>query len=353
MIKTNNCEKTLLLMQLRFLRNTIRKPEPFGKNQTGGMAIQYLIPEYWPQGDSQSVLEAFAEGGSSPEVQEIIQQELHGAQIRRHPETDDFILRCTCSILRRFQPDLLMLHPGNVDGYRHAYGVFNDKVEESVRDTMRYLAQIMETLEQTEQKNVYNVVLTSDHGLIDVKRVINLNVLLRQAGMIRTNANGSWISWDACCVSGGTSALVYLSPDAPPECKDRVYTLLKELENSPDSGVGEILAKEDAEARYHLAGPFSFVVETDGITSFGDGATGDLLSDYDITDYRYGRATHGHQPDKGPQPIFCAVGPDFKQDVWLDTARLVDEAPTWASVLGLTLPGTDGVPLEQLLKKLK
>ena len=53
---------------------------------------------------------------------------------------------------------------------------------------------------------------------------------------------------------------------------------------------------------------------------------------------------------KGPQPVFVAKGPDFRENVTLETCSLVDEAPTYARLLGVELPGADGRALEEFLR---
>lgn len=45
-----------------------------------------------------------------------------------------------------------------------------------------------------------------------------------------------------------------------------------------------------------------------------------------------------------------AFGPDIQPGAHLDTARLVDEAPTFAPCLGLTMPDTDGHCLTELFR---
>ena len=69
----------------------------------------------------------------------------------------------------------------------------------------------------------------------------------------------------------------------------------------------------------------------------------------DNRNYRFGRATHGYVPDKGPQPTLIAFGPHIKQGVVLKNANLVDEAPTFAKVLGIEMKDTDGRSLDELL----
>lgn len=312
-------------------------------------AIDYLIAEYWPQSEKDTPLDAFARSGSSKEVLKIIEQNIDGVTIRRHPETDDFMVRCACQIIKQFQPDLLMLHPGQVDGYRHEYGVFNDKTYQGVKEALVHLEQMMKTLEEEHLTDIYNLVITSDHGLIDVTRKINVNVLLQKAGLIRVDEEGKWISWDACCISGGTSAMVYLKPEAVQELYLRVKELLEDLVKEGTYGISEVLTREQAAGQYHLDGDFSFILETDGTTEFGNDAIGEALCNYPKEENGYGKGNHGHQPQKGPQPVFCAIGPDFKKDVWLEHRYLVDEAPTFAAVLGLKLKEPDGGAIKELL----
>lgn len=314
-------------------------------------AIDYLIAEYWPQTEDDTPLEAFARSGSSKEVLEIIKQNIDGVTIRRHPETDDFMVNCACEIIKKFKPDLMMLHPGQVDGYRHEYGVFNDKTYKGVEEALKHLEQFMMTLNEENLLDVYNVAIVSDHGLIDITRKVNVNVLLKDAGLICADENGNWISWDACCISGGASALVYLKPDADEKLYRQVHKLLKGFVDEENLGISEVITKEEAVIKYHLDGDFSFVLETDGTTEFGNDASGDVLVHYLKKEggYGNGRGNHGHLPLKGPQPVFAAIGPDFKKDVWLNHGFLVDEAPTFAKVLGLKLNDTDGHPMTKLL----
>lgn len=45
-----------------------------------------------------------------------------------------------------------------------------------------------------------------------------------------------------------------------------------------------------------------------------------------------------------------AVGPSFRENVWLDSAAMIDEAPTFAALLGVPLPAADGKVLQKLLR---
>ena len=48
--------------------------------------------------------------------------------------------------------------------------------------------------------------------------------------------------------------------------------------------------------------------------------------------------------------MFVAKGPDFRCGVTLERGLVVDEAPTYAKLLGVELPQADGRPMEQFLR---
>ena len=308
-------------------------------------AIDYLIDEYWPQSEEDTPLKAFERTGSSQEVLEIIKEHIENVVIRTHPGTDDFMVRCACDFVKKFQPDLLMMHPGQVDGYRHRHGVFSQEAAKGVEEALVHLEWLMETLESEKLLDVYNVVIVSDHGLINYQKEISINALFREAGLIRITENGEWIDWDACCISGGGSAVVHLKPEVGQDIYNQVSKILYDAVKEESYGIGEVLTKEEAKERYHLNGDFAFVVETNGEIAFSEIATGDVIL------RNCCKACHGHQPEKGPQPVLWAVGPDFKKDIWLENGRLVDEAPTFAKVLGTQLKDADGNAIEELLQK--
>lgn len=314
-------------------------------------AIDYLIDEYWPQFKDDPLPDVFRRSGSSEEVLRAIGHSYQDVHLRIHPESSEFIIRCAVDLIDTFQPDVLFLHPADIDAARHRYGVFNDRVDKAIAATDAYIGMIMEALDRNGLLSGTDVVLTSDHGLIDVTRIVNVNVRLAEAGLLDVSGEGSLMDWRACCQSGGTSALVYLAENAGKEIYDETFSILNRMAEDPVCGISRVFTEEECRAQQHFGGEFAFVLETDGTTSFGDGFCGPLISSYDITDYRYGRATHGHLPEKGPQPVFWCIGPDFREEVVLPEGRLIDEAPTYAQILGTELPDCDGRALTELLRE--
>ena len=312
--------------------------------------IDYLMAEYWPQPGDTSMGEVYKRAGSSKEMQDIIEEKSKYHTLGSHPATEEYAMAVFCEVIKRYQPDLLMMHTGDIDGNRHAYGLFNDRVTKGIEDTDRYIGLLMSAVEEAGLLDCTNFVLTSDHGLLNIERTVSPNVKFAEAGLIDVDENGNLVDWKAYCMSGGTSALVYLKDPDDKEVYEKTWKLLKEMADEEVYGFTEIFTEAEIREREHLGGEFAFALETDGFTSFGDDLVRPLMRIPDCRDYRYGKATHGHLPTKGMCPVFSAKGPAFKENVTIETANLIDHAPTFAKVLGVELKGADGRVLEELLR---
>ena len=110
---------------------------------------------------------------------------------------DRFIIACACDILREKQPDVLLIHPANIDGARHQYGVFHEMVDRAVVDTDRFVQQLMGVQEELGLAEQTNLVVTSDHGQMEVQRIMNLNVMLADYGFLDVRKDGYVTDWRA------------------------------------------------------------------------------------------------------------------------------------------------------------
>lgn len=313
-------------------------------------SIDYLVNEYWPQ-HGESSEQCFRDSGSSDEVMEKVvlpNLKLVDGYHRRHPWCDAFVMACAADMLRQFRPNLLMVHPANVDAYRHETGLFTAKVEAGLHETNLWIAQLMKAADDTGILENTDFFIVSDHGQMNIRRCIALNALLAENGLIDVDESGEIRDWSAFAKSGGLSALVYLKNPGDADARERTARVLQKLKDEEAYGIGEIFTEQEARKKHHLGGDFAFVVETDGFTTFANEWTRPLVRRLDNRNYRFGRATHGHLPEKGPQPTLIACGPHIRPGVVLKNAELVDEAPTFAHALGLTMENTDGRVLKEL-----
>ena len=313
-------------------------------------SVDYLIDEYWTQGPEDTMEQAFTRAGSGPEMINIIRKYFGNMLQRQHPSSDYFVMNCVRDIIRQYRPEFFMIHPANIDGARHRHGLFNEKIDKSIEETDQWIGQIMETLDEAGIREETNFFLISDHGQMEIKRVININVMLADNGLIHfDNENGNLLSWDAYCMSAGMSAHVFLKNPGDKKLYEKTFSVLKHLCDEGIYGVSRVFTEPEARAEEHLGGDFSFVLETDGYTAFGDDWKRPIVKPYDLTDYRHSRATHGYLPSKGPQPVLAAKGPDVRDGIVLEKAHLIDLAPTFAKLLGVDLP-CEGTALLEILK---
>lgn len=315
-------------------------------------SIDYLVNEYWPQ-HGESTEQCFRDSGSSDEVIEKVvmpNAKLVENRHRKHPYCDAFVMAMACDMITNFKPNLLMVHPANVDAYRHETGLFTQKVESGLHETNLWIGQLIKACDDAGILDKTDFFIVSDHGQLNIRRCIALNVMLAEKGLIDVDENGEIRDWTAFAKSGGLSACVYLKNPDSAEDLARTKAVLDELKSSEMAGIGEVFTEEEARTKHHLGGKFSFVIETDDYTSYANDWIRPLVRPQDNRNYRFGRATHGHLPEKGPQPTLIAFGPHMKPGAVIPNANLVDEAPTFAHALGLKMENTDGHVLTELFK---
>ena len=317
----------------------------------GDDVIDYLVPEIMDadlDGDLQSV---YARLGSGRIIEDIVKPNLSMLDGNKRPQYDAFEIKCAADIIKKYKPNLLFTHPGLVDHTRHETGLFNDQVTDALYTVDNWLGELFRAAEEAGIADDTDFVMMADHGHLSVCRVLCPNVFLAEEGLIRTSEDGSLFSRDAYIKTSGLSGMVYLRDPSDCALSARIEAFLRKLAADQIYGIGEVLNREEAATRYHLAGEFSFVVESDGYTAFCDDWRRPVVREQNPEDYRYGMSTHGHMPEKGPQPTFLAMGPDFIKGAVLEKGEIVNVAPTFAKVLGLTLPYADGKPFSELLQR--
>ena len=206
-------------------------------------------------------------------------------------------------------------------------------------------------IQATKDAGIYeetDFVMISDHGQMNIVRAVAMNAVLAENGLIDVNEKGEIVDWTAMIKSTGASAQVYLKNPECPKAYEKTYEVLKSLVEDGVYGIERVYTAEEVMKEEGLGGKFSFVIETDGYTSFSNDWRRPWVRNIDITDYKFGHGTHGYQPDKGPQPTLVAFGPDIKPGVVIERRPIVDEAPTFAKALGIDMTGADGRCLTEL-----
>ena len=316
-------------------------------------SIDYLVDEIWPverKMTPKNLKAVILGSGTSEEIFEEIVKPLVPLRLpRTQPNTARFSTGILTGILRKYRPDVLAIHLAQLDHYRHKMGVHGPLIEKGAAELAENLEEIEAALRDNGDLENCNIVLTSDHGQIDCQRMARPNVLLREKGFISVDEKGRVADWRAYAVAVGMSVQIWLRDPSDQALYEEVYDLLKEAAKEGNYGFSEVFTEAETRARDHLGGGFSFILETDNVTHFSDDWTGEYMTpDRQVLEgYFYGN--HGYHPDKGPKMAFVGKGPAFQKGAVLESARLEDQAPTYARILGVSLPDTDGRVMEELL----
>jgi len=253
---------------------------------------------------------------------------------------DTFVSSAAAYVFRRYKPNLQFVHLLNVDDVQHKDGRDAPSVREAVRRQDANLARILRGIRTSGLSERTLVIVTGDHGFVDVERQLCPNALLKGAGLIETD--GPRVrSWKALVRSSGGSAAVYVKDPADVsrvaealswgsvENGRRLYTVLGRAELDALGSHPEAAFGLDPEPGWAFSGALaSRLVE--GVPSV--------------------KANHGQRPDRaGLHTGFLASGAGVKAGVTLDRMRLIDIAPTVARLLGLEMGAVEGIPLAALL----
>jgi predicted AlkP superfamily pyrophosphatase or phosphodiesterase len=244
---------------------------------------------------------------------------------------DEIRTDAAVEILKRYRPNLLLVHLLCLDDINHQYGPMSDASLEAMAFLDDRVKQISETLTSTHQP--FTLLIVSDHGFRKTNHAIYPNTLLRQQGLAK----------DAWVVPDGGVAMVYLSnPGRRAELLPRLTTLFGGVE-----GVDRVYAQEDF-AKLGLPTPGQSSQAPDLLVAAKPGSV--FASGAPDGKGEPNGGTHGYlNSDPHMQAIFMAWGSGIKPGVRLGTISNLDVAPTIAALLGIKLTKATGHPLTAIL----
>jgi len=190
-------------------------------------SIDYNIPDAWdPRPGGRTQLAALRTLGTPWLLDSL------GAPAEGEPN-DSMRAAWTAGIIRRWNPDLVVLHVLDVDGAKHDYGPWNDSVVSALRGVDRGIGIVLASVRETGADRQTTVIVTSDHGFLPYRQQFRPGVLLARAGLVSLDtAGGDVRSWDAAVQVNGGSVMIM-----PRDSTDR--TLAERVRGAiPDTLVG-------------------------------------------------------------------------------------------------------------------
>lgn len=319
---------------------------------TGKADIDYNMPEIFPNRWWQNQILVSLLSGSPMFQMDLNHRFGHIRNGLNQPELDDFVLESTVYTIKEKKPNLLLVHFCDLDTQRHDHGFSSKEANSAIHRHNERLGRIIGALNEARISKNATIVILGDHSALDESNAIKLNVLFRQQNLIETNDKGKIIQWRAYCMSCDGSAYIYLKNKNDVTTYEEVKTLLHSLSSDSHSGIEAVLTGEQAEAK-GADGNCAFMIEAKEGYYFLEDILGEYIktiTEKDMrTDKKYTAATHGYSPEKDHySTILIAAG----KGIWKTTIpsiRLIDEGPTFARLLGVSLGNTDGRIIEEIL----
>jgi predicted AlkP superfamily pyrophosphatase or phosphodiesterase len=252
---------------------------------------------------------------------------------------DEIRTDAAIEILKRYKPNLMLLHLLCLDDINHQYGPMSDASLEAMAFLDDRVKQISDTLASSHRP--FTVLIVSDHGFRKTTHAIYPNTLLRQDGLVRDEQGKP--TWDAWVVPDGGVAMVYVTdPDRRAELLPRLSALFRAVE-----GVEHVYAQVDF-GKLGLPSPQQSNQAPDLLIAAKPGNV--FASGAPDGKGEANGGTHGYlNSDPQMQAIFMAWGSGIKPAVRLGAISNLDVAPTIAALLGIELTKATGRPLTKIL----
>ena len=314
--------------------------------------IDYNMPEIFANRPWQNQILVSLMSGTPRFQWELNKRFGHIRKGLNQPELDDFVLESAVDTIKTKMPNLMMIHFTDLDSQRHYHGFSGDEAMAAIHRHHTRLGRILDALQESGIEENSTIVVLGDHSALDENKALHLNVLLKKQNLITTNPKGKIINWKAYCKSCDGSAYIYLKDQEDLTTIRELQGLLDSLLQDPDSGIEKVFTGEQA-AEKGADGHCAFMLEARKGYYFLEDYEGDYLksiSQEEVTlDKKYTLATHGYSPEKENYgTILMAAGKGIRHTT-LPEIRLIDEGPTFARLLGVSLGKTDGRVVEELL----
>lgn len=204
---------------------------------TGSRHITYNVPEYWsiePGADQM----AFLRHNCSP-AGLLDTLELHATgRLNEENFTAGSINRDAREaymanyIINHYHPTLLTMHLITTDYAQHQTGLSTRRTRRTIESADAAVGIILDNLRDHSLLDSTLVIVTGDHGFVDVNRQVAPNTLLVKAGLLGREYGSPW---KACFHGAGAMGFLYLKKQGDTKTLKRVEKLLADLPDSVKS----------------------------------------------------------------------------------------------------------------------
>jgi predicted AlkP superfamily pyrophosphatase or phosphodiesterase len=297
--------------------------------------VQYNIPDIGSMGEG--VREQYSKPAGFVDV---LKKEVFDNTDKINYGKDHNVAQIAAYVIARAKPNLMTIHFFSVDHYEHMQGRQGDSVRMAIKDADNGVGIIVDALKKAGIWDKTVIIVTGDHGFVDVKTSVNPNVWLVKAGLITDVKKDDW---KAQFFSVGGSSYLYLKDRSDKATLSKVKEVLAGLPEE-DKKLFRMIDRRQLDG---IGGNplVEFALSGENGASFGNGMTGEAV--------KTGHGgTHGYFPDFHEiQTGYVACGPGIKKGGVIAEMNQRDQAAIIAKILGLSMPAIDGkVPAGLLVK---
>jgi predicted AlkP superfamily pyrophosphatase or phosphodiesterase len=263
---------------------------------------------------------------------------------RGEPATDVSSANAAVKIIEKYKPGFLCIHFLQTDGAQHHAGREDQSVYDAFANVDAHVGQLMKALEVAGLASSTNVIVTGDHGMIDVHTAVKPNAILRDLGFLKVDEKGHFTEWQAAANTGGAAAAIYVRDPADKATSERIVSALKGLVASKYKGIFQVLDRDALDKEEAFPGAICALEGEPGYTMEASGQ-GDVLGPAHL------KGNHGYLPSRDEVATgFIAAGPGLVSGRTINTFRMIDIAPLAAHLMNVDLgPGVEGVVIPGIL----
>jgi predicted AlkP superfamily pyrophosphatase or phosphodiesterase len=299
---------------------------------TLGAPIDWLVPEIF-----------LANGVNGPDIWEITRRNTTPpllAELVRDTtipgflddeKHDQWMTESAISILKHHSPNLLLLHLTQGDHAQHLTGRDSPVTQKAVAQLDAWVGKLASSLDLART----TLVVLGDHGFRDYKAELRLNTLFVKNGWITLGPDGKVTDWKAIAHGGGGQAAVYVRD------KGMNIPVMRFLKREARNRY-QVISRVQLDSLGAYPEALCAIEPASGL-SFSGAFDGKLITPVAGTHGNHGFLPTNAQLFSG----LIAVGPGIAKNKNVGVIRMIDIAPTLASVLQVPLPSAEGkrIPL--------
>lgn len=322
---------------------------------TAGASIDYNMPEVLANRFWENQILVSLKSGAVRYQLDMVRRFGKYKQGVKQPELDNFVHKSLLATLEENHPGLTLVHYTDLDSQRHDYGFYSKQAEEALKRHDRRLRDILDWIDAQPEENKPAISVLGDHSSLDVDRVVNLNPLFLERGLIQLDKHKHLLDYRALMKSADGSAYLYVKGPEINRVKAHVRKIVEDFAREEDT-IEMVLESRDIQRVGGDPEAFLMIEAAEGCYFNDAFETSEPVTEITEKNVRgkpfYHWNTHGFSPLKpNYDTVWIMSGQGIQVGEISEQMTLLNEGPTFAAWMGIELKEATGSPLECLQER--